>query len=183
MRRGRTLLVLLAAALVPLLAPGAWLCEGAFPDVGMLVVVYVALHGGPAPAAWCGVALGLLASPWTVAPLGEQSFVLGLAGFTAGAIREALYRDRAAVQIGLVVALVLVVRLANAALVSAAAGSVAWDGASGGGGVLAGALEGTGDALPAALLSALATAVAAPPVFGVLDAVRLFRRRRVVTGV
>lgn len=158
MRSGRTLLVLAAAALVPLLAPAAWLRAGAFPDVALLVVVYVALEAGPAPAAWCGAGLGLLGCPWTAEPLCLQAFLLGTAGFLAGAIRQALFRDEALVQLALVASLTLAVRLVSA--------------------LLAG---GPGDALatvPAALLAALATALAAPPVFGLLGALRLFRRRR-----
>lgn len=156
MNRGRLFLALLAVALLPLLAPAAWLREGAFPDGGVLVVVYVALHAGPAPAAWCGVLAGLLACPWTAAPLGETSFLLGSAGFVSGAIRQGLYRDRASVQIGLVAASALGVRLA--------------------GELFAGGLGAAIEALPAAALSTGATALAAPPVFGLLDAVRVFRR-------
>jgi rod shape-determining protein MreD len=151
------LLILLVAALLPLLAPAAWLRDGAFPHAGVLVVVYVALQAGPAPAAWCGVILGFLGCPWTAAPLGETSFLLGSAGFVTGAIRQAIYRDRAGVQIALVAAAVVFVRLTSEAF---AGGSPA---------VLA--------AVPAALLSAVATALAAPPVFGLLGAVRVFRRR------
>lgn len=156
MSRWRVLLVLLLAALLPLLAPAAWLRGGAFPHAGVLVVVYVALHGGPAPAAWCGALLGLLAAPWTAAPLGETSFLLGSVGFATGAIRQALYRDRASVQIGLVAAAVLVVRVASAGL--------------------AGGVTGAVHALPGAVLSAGASALVAPPVFGLLGAARLFRR-------
>ena len=164
MKRVRTLVVLAAAALLPLLAPAAWLRDGAFPDAAVLAVVYVALHAGPAPAAWCGVGIGLLASPWTAAPLGEASFLLGSAGFVTGAIRQAFYRDRASVQIALVAASTVGVRLSAEAFAAGAGGAL--------------------HAVPAALLSAGATALAAPPVFGLLDAVRIFRRgRRRAAGV
>ena len=157
MNNGRTFLVLLLAALLPLLAPAAWLRAGAFPDAGVLVIVYVALHAGPAPAAWCGVAIGLLGCPWTAAPLGEQAFVLGSAGFVAGAIRQALYRDRASTQILLVAAAVVGARLAGAAIAGGAAGAA--------------------DSILAALGTAAATALIAPPAFGLLDGAHLFRHR------
>ncbi len=179
MRNGRTLLVLLGAALLPLLAPASWLAAGAFPDARVLVVVYVALRAGPTPAAWCGALLGLLAAPWTTAPLGQESFLLGAAGFVAGAISQALYRDRASVQIALVAAAVVIVRLAGAAAAGAGAGS-----ANGSGGALSSAVVAAGSAVPAALASALGTALAAPPVFGLLGAAGLFHpRSRRAAGV
>jgi len=157
-RRGRALLVLIVAALLPLIAPAAWLHHGGFPDVAVLVVVYVALESGAAPAAWCGAAMGFLACPWTDEPLGQHAFLLGCAGFAIGVVRQSFNRDLVSVQLALVAIAAMAVHVTSAGL---AAGVV-------------GALR----AVPGGLLTAATTAIVSPPVFGLLDAARLFRRRR-----
>jgi len=146
------------AALAPLIAPSAWLHGGGFPDIAVLVVMYVALEAGPAPAAWCGAALGFLMCPWTAEPLGQSAFLLGLAGFVTGTVRLSFNRDLAVVQLALVAVSAFAVRMAGAGL------------APGTGGVLA--------AVPSALLSGAATAIVAPPVFGLLEWARLLKGRR-----
>lgn len=108
--------VVLAAAWAPLLLPGGWARQGFVPDLCVLLVTYVALRGHRDRAACLGVALGLLAAPFSVEPPGVQAFLLGALGWTFGQADRALYRDRLVVQVGLAALGVPLVRLGGLAL-------------------------------------------------------------------
>ncbi len=158
MRAGRTFVLLAIVALLPLIAPAAWLHSGGFPHIAVLVVTYIALEFGPARAAWCGAAIGFLACPWTVTPLGQQAFVLGLLGFTIGSLRQSFNRELASVQLAFVAVGALVIHVTA--------------------GGLAGGVDGALHAVPSAFVTAATTSIAAPPVFGLLGWVRLVKGRR-----
>jgi rod shape-determining protein MreD len=158
MRGPRTLAVLLIVALLPLIAPGAWLHAGGFPNVALLVVMYLAFEAGPAPATWCGVLIGFLACPWTLEPLGQSSFLLGSLGFVTGSVRQSFNRELASVQLALVAAGAFALHVVGEGLVGGVGSAVR--------------------AVPTALITAGVTAVVAPPVFGLLDRVRLLKQQR-----
>ncbi len=78
-------LVVLAQVLdVVVLARGSW--PGAIPDLTLLVVVALALLGGPVSGAAAGLAAGLVVDlvPPGAGPLGLGAVALGLAGAVAG---------------------------------------------------------------------------------------------------
>ncbi len=155
MRRWRVAWAVLVAALVPLLVPSDLVRFGLVPDLAVLVTAYVALEAGPSPAAFVGVALGLAACPWTSEPLGQQAFVLGATGLATGIVRQAVFRDRASVQLALVAGAAFVARLAALAAAEGAHGLSA--------------------AVAPAAVSAGCTALAAPPAFALFRAARLLR--------
>jgi rod shape-determining protein MreD len=183
----------LVCALVPLLAPAAWLQHGAFPDVAAIAVVYCAIAVGSDQAALLGVAIGLAGAPFTPEPFGQQAFLLGALGWVAGRTRGAFHRDRVLVQVAFVAAGVIALRLGAAAATELTLGSAT---APGAGAWPVGALpEGTDDpagtlaaprglvlrtTLSAAVLAAIGSALAAPPLFAALRGSRLlvaFERR------
>ncbi len=153
MRWSRTVATAVTLALLPLLAPAAWLHGGAFPDLALLLVVFVAFAAGPEPATRVGIVIGLAATPWTIEPLGQAAFLLGATGFVIGSLRRTLELDRASVRVATVAVTALVLRSAGTLLA--------------GGSLLA-------DARPI-LLAVAATAISAPPVMAALAGLRLVR--------
>ena len=142
MRWRRALPVLALLAWLPLVVPVGWRVHGAYPDLSLLLVLFVALRRGREDAALAGVALGLVRSPFTAGALGLDAFVMGGTGFVVGHLRKQLHGERWHVQAVLVVASALTVRLFPLLLGTA-------DGA-------------VGRALVPACLSAIATLLAAP---------------------
>ena len=155
MRWQRAFPLLLLVAWLPLFAPEAWRLDGAYPDLAVLVVLHVALRRGREDAAFAGITIGLLRSPFTAAALGLDAFLLGGAGFVVGHLRRQLHADRWHVQAVLIAATCLAVRLVP--LLIGRSGGAFWS------------------AVPPALLSAIATVLAALPVLAVLRALRLLR--------
>ncbi len=155
MKWRRALLVLALVAWLPLIVPTAWRLYGAYPDLALLAVLFVALRRGREDAAFTGVVLGLLGSPFTASALGLDAFLLGGIGFVVGHLRRELHGDHWHVQAVLIVVSSLAVRLIPLAT-----------------GTAEGALL---NAAVPALLAAVGTLLAAPPVFVLLSALRLLR--------
>lgn len=161
-------------AAVPLFVPQAWVHHGAFPDLAVLCVLYLAVSGTPQRAAVLGVAIGLLRSAWTAEPLGLDAALYGTLGWSGAHFGRAVFQERASVQMAASAAGVLALRSAGAMMAALTALTPA-------------AAQGTHGMSPwtwiaAAAWSALATALAAPVAFALLSWSRILgglERRRV----
>lgn len=173
MKWGRAVAVVVVCVLLPLLAPAGWVHHGPFPDAAVIAVVYLAFTGGARPAALLGVAIGIAWAPWTADPLGQQAFLLGTLGWCVGRASRSFFRGRAVTQALVVGVCVLALRLVTAGVTEfALARAAGLGGIHGFHGLVV---------LRGALLAALASAVAAPPLFALLRSshvLRPFERRR-----
>jgi len=163
--------VVLGCAVAPLFAPQQWAQHGAFPDVAALAVLYLAVSGTPERAAVLGVAVGLVRSLWTSAPLGADAALYGFLGWSSAHFGRALFHDRAIAKMAVAAAGVVAMRAAATLLAAPA-----WS---------AGPPVGRGMSFPtwasSTALAAVATALAAPVVFAALSGSRVladFERRR-----
>ena len=162
--------VVFACAVAPLFAPQAWSQHGAFPDVALLAVLYLAISGTPERAAVLGAAIGFLRSAWTPEPLGLDAALYGALGWSGAHFGRAVFEDRILVKMAAAGLGVLVLRALSAGMAALSAPSV-----EGRHGMSPGTWAG------ASLWAAAATALAAPLVFAVLRGSRAlagFERRR-----
>ena len=78
------------------------------PDLVLMVVVFVALLSGHLEATILGFLAGLCQDAYTPADLGLNALAKSLLGFGVGAAREGLLAETVQVQVGVLVAAVLV---------------------------------------------------------------------------
>ncbi len=81
---------------------------GVMPDLVLMVVVFVALISGPLEATVLGFLAGLCQDAYSPPDLGLNALAKSLVGFGVGATREGLLADTVQVQVGVLVAAVLV---------------------------------------------------------------------------
>jgi rod shape-determining protein MreD len=165
--------VAFACAAAPLFAPQWWAQHGAFPDVAALAVLYLAVSGTPERAAALGVAIGLVRSGFSAAPLGLDAALYGVLGWSGAHFGRAMFQDRvlfkmAVAGVGVAALRALSAGLSTMTLAATPAAPV-----------------GRGMSFTtwasATLLAALATALAAPVAFAALSGSRVlagFERRR-----
>jgi rod shape-determining protein MreD len=156
-------LAVLACAAAPLFAPQSWAQHGAFPDVAALAVIHLANRGTPERAAVLGVAIGLVRSLWTPEPLGLEAALYGTLGWSAAHFGRAVFQERLSTRMTAAACGVLGVRIVEALVLwmttpdapdTHGMAATTW--------------------LAATFWAALATALAAPFVFGAFAATRAF---------
>lgn len=148
MKWAGVLFVVLLALVAPVSVPAAWIRTGLLPEVGVVATLYVASRGTAERAAWFGIAIGLLATPWTAEPMFLRATVLGGIGFVAGHAAAVVDRERVAITAGLAAVAALVLRGSEEIALGAGASSPATAGVAG-----------------AVLASVVTTAIAAPLFF------------------
>jgi cell shape-determining protein MreD len=160
----RSVLALVLALAGVLLWPGALADLGLVPDFLLLAALGAGLFGKPEAAVAAGIAAGLLGGAASLEPFGLEAALLGAAALLANRLRFYFQADHPAVQGVLAGSTALLIGGIRLALLVAAAGPAALG------------------ALPAVLAGAAATAVAAPVVLFVVEALRLFRGPRAPEG-
>jgi hypothetical protein len=153
----RALAVLLLAAVGSLLLPPGPGDMGLRPDLLLLVALAAGLHGAPGAGVAAGIAAGLLGGLFTLEPYGFDAALLGACGLVGSKLRVYVKAGHPGVQ-------------------AALAGSLAAVLGAGSGDIDAAAM------VPALLAGAAATALAAPVVLFVLDAIAAFRGPRPPEG-
>ncbi len=147
-----------------LLWPGSLAETGLVPDFLLLAVLGAGLFGTAEAAVAAGVAAGLLGGIASLEPFGLQAALLGGTAMLAGRLRFYFRAEHPAVQGILAGAAALAlggIRLGRLATVAGSPVLGSW---------------------PSILAGALATAVAAPVVLFLVDAMRVFRGPRTAGG-
>ena len=133
---------------------------GLTPDFLLLMAVGAGLFGTAEAAVAAGIAAGLLGGLATLEPFGLDAALLAAVALLAGQVREYFHASHPTVQAVLSLAAALLAGLVRLLVLAVSGGPPV-----------------PGDLVPLAA-AALATAVAAPVVLFVVDALRIFRGPR-----
>jgi cell shape-determining protein MreD len=160
----RSVVALLAALAGVLLWPRALADLGLVPDFLLIAALGAGLFGKPDAAVAAGIAAGLLGGATSLEPFGLEAALLGGAALLANRVRFYFQADHPAVQGVLAGGAAILVGCLRIALLAASTGPAALRG------------------LPGVVVGAAATAAAAPVALFFVDALRIFRGRRVPEG-
>ncbi|MHC4922936.1 MAG: rod shape-determining protein MreD [Planctomycetota bacterium] len=159
--RVRIMVAVAMAVLAGVLWPSGWTERGLRPDFALLVVVAAGFLGRAQAGFQAGLLAGFLVAPLTLEPFGLDAALLGASGILAGQLRAYVKGDHAAVQTTVCALMSLalgVLALVRLELTSAEVHSL--------------------PLLGSVVLSAATTGLLAPPVFLLLEGLRVFGHRR-----